>query len=1244
MLSEDHLAYLEGQAISGDLARRVCVTTPEGIGFNFVGPTGRTAQQVRLDRPRDPDAKYIGPAGVASVMPVPPGHEPLVADVSKTLVIVEGSKGILAAASALAGQRHDYALVGLLGCWGWSHQRKPSEDLLALPVRGRDVVVVLDADMADNRAVWESASALQDLLVDVRGARSVSFRSLPGRAKEGTDDILAMSDDPHETFVKLIATASEKLGRRPAAGSSNRFFDNRGGLLLQTTMDFLFAANELAQTAEGTIAVYRDGLYRNGESREWQAVVSRALGEQFREAHYKTINFEALTRTQQMGRVIGARPDRLLINVRNGLLDPMTLELHPHDPEFMSLLRIDVEWDPEALCPTWDSWLEEMLPGQQDALEDALSPMLDPTRTPAQAVFCYGPSNSGKSTVARLMAALVGSENCSSVTLHQLAEDRFASANMYGKLLNIAMDLSSKDVKDLSVFKMLTGEDPVLANRKWGEQFSFTNQALMIFSANDVPKVSETSQAWANRVAPFAFTNSFGERVDESFERKMKSEELPGIFRRLVLALNRRLSRKPGESLRLEAKEDFLRRTNTVAEFLAEKTRPDESGTGRAKVLAAYRVWMEENGNRPLSRNKFYDSMRAQGVEEHKPQGGSWMFKVKVIDPETHDDGPGSAVSSAKSGESADLSHSPLTHSLNENSSQCSKGVDVEKSAENPPKEPSEASLLPFDLETAEAGSLHSCGDGFLRLVQSPGGRIDTGAGWLLSQQGRCLVAHNGFNFDFPALAVHAGMDMLGLSEAGRLYDSKIGALLASPPMSNELPKPSRRYSLNVVAEAVRGRGKADDLKRLAKRFDGFDRIPLGDDEYRAYASADVNALEAILEYMPVDAYAWREMRLMGRLAYAMRVVGWKVDTALLAQKAIEFEARQAAGIEVLRRFGFPDSGAAPHRSNAGRAALEELVAHYGVTDVPRTEKTGAISQRRDDWAGVAIPDGMRPAIEAVWSLNSNRTIHSTVDAARVGDRVYPSVMPYQATGRFSITPGLTVVGKRGGRHHERAMYLPDDGELLVAFDLNQIDARAIAMHSQDAAYMQLFIDPEIDSHRWVAKRLWGNDDDAHRNRAKAIAHGWNYGESLRRISEDSGLDMSVVERFDTGMREEFPRLIQWRDEVREEARSGALLDNGMGRKVKVNPDRAHTQAPAFMGQSLARDLLCEGVLRLPVELVPNIRGLVHDELVLSVPRGDVEDVKAAVLDALQFEYMGVPVTAGFEGSGSSWAEIYGGK
>jgi putative DNA primase/helicase len=66
----------------------------------------------------------------------------------------------------------------------------------------------------------------------------------------------------------------------------------------------------------------------------------------------------------------------------------------------------------------------------------------------------------------------------------------------------------------VSVFKLMTGEDVVLANRKYGAQFTFTNRALFAFSANELPTIGEGSRAYSERIKPFRFDRSFAGRED----------------------------------------------------------------------------------------------------------------------------------------------------------------------------------------------------------------------------------------------------------------------------------------------------------------------------------------------------------------------------------------------------------------------------------------------------------------------------------------------------------------------------------------------------------------------------------------------------------------------------------------------------------------------------------------------------------------------------------------------------------
>ena len=67
-VSQAHRDYLRAQAISDTFVDAVCDSEPDGMVFNFVGPTGRTARQKRLDSPPDADSRFMGPAGVPSVI------------------------------------------------------------------------------------------------------------------------------------------------------------------------------------------------------------------------------------------------------------------------------------------------------------------------------------------------------------------------------------------------------------------------------------------------------------------------------------------------------------------------------------------------------------------------------------------------------------------------------------------------------------------------------------------------------------------------------------------------------------------------------------------------------------------------------------------------------------------------------------------------------------------------------------------------------------------------------------------------------------------------------------------------------------------------------------------------------------------------------------------------------------------------------------------------------------------------
>jgi DNA polymerase-1 len=377
---------------------------------------------------------------------------------------------------------------------------------------------------------------------------------------------------------------------------------------------------------------------------------------------------------------------------------------------------------------------------------------------------------------------------------------------------------------------------------------------------------------------------------------------------------------------------------------------------------------------------------------------------------------------------------------------------------------------------------------------------------------------------------------------------------------------------------------------------------------------------------------------------------GFLVDRALLAERVAEVEARKAGSLAWLAEHaGVPlaDPKGKPYKSplasKGGKESLEAALRAAGATSLWRTGKSQDLDISGEHMKHLASEYGHLPRVREiakhVYRIVGARSVYQTITDNLCPDgRVHPKIGFEQATGRWSVTsPGLTVLGKRGGRHVERDVLLPDQNQVLISVDLSQVDMRALAWLSKDRAYTEML--KHEDPHTQIAIELFG--DAGKREDAKAIGHGWNYGRGIKAISEGNDIDAALVRQFDRSMRERFPRLVQWQDEVRAVAEAGDLLNNGFGRLMRADPQRAHTQAPALMGQGGARDIMMEGLLRLPTYILPMLRAQIHDEIVLSVPEKDADEIGRIVVDALSFDLDGVPILADVSRPGTSWGRCY---
>lgn len=543
-------------------------------------------------------------------------------------------------------------------------------------------------------------------------------------------------------------------------------------------------------------------------------------------------------------------------------------------------------------------------------------------------------------------------------------------------------------------------------------------------------------------------------------------------------------------------------------------------------------------------------------------------------------------------------------------------------------------------------------------------------------------IGHNVMAFDLPALGI---TDLLERTKARRIIDTwTLATVMDTPPDSYQPREGARRwiagspekakgyYALDNLAFQYGVGGKTNDLKALAKQWGGFGEIPTDDPEYREYLEGDVvasrNLLGAMLaKFGQMTDYHWREMRVAAVLS-TVSMNGFRLDQELTQARLDHNDVIRQHNLKWLtEQFGLPTTNKAgkpsknPIATQDGKRAILEAFYAVGVRpgDVPHTA-TGQPALGSDNLNALVEQYKGNAAIEriadAVAGIQGLRTVYGTaMDTVHADGFCHPDLFSLQASGRVSTqNPGLTVFGKRDGRYIERDIFvgdvLPgenDDFHVIFPIDFSQIDARAVAALSQDYTYMDMF-EPGIDLHVENAIAAFGRqaydlDPSGARQDSKQIGHGWNYGLGLEKLAALVGMERAIA--FREMMNQRYRRLVAWKQECADEGAATGRIDNGFGRIMKVNPERAYTQGPALRGQGAARDLMFEAILKMDPQVVRMIKALVHDEVVFSAPISVARDVMHHAVECMTFMWAppGASRPIKIEAEASKFAYRWGG-
>jgi DNA polymerase-1 len=265
------------------------------------------------------------------------------------------------------------------------------------------------------------------------------------------------------------------------------------------------------------------------------------------------------------------------------------------------------------------------------------------------------------------------------------------------------------------------------------------------------------------------------------------------------------------------------------------------------------------------------------------------------------------------------------------------------------------------------------------------------------------------------------------------------------------------------------------------------------------------------------------------------------------------------------------------------------------------------------------------------------------------------------ATGRLSSNnPNLQNIPIRTERGREvRKAFIPrDDNHLILSADYSQIELRLIAEISQDKNMLDAFAQGH-DIHTATAAKVYGlplsEVDSTQRRNAKAVNFGIIYGQSAFGLSQNLGIPRKEAAEIIENYFQQYPGIKQYMQNTMISAREKGYVETIMGRRrylrdinsqnatIRGFAERNAINAPI---QGSAADMIKLAMIKIHQDIIDQklasrMTMQVHDELVFDVPKGEVEAMKAIIVNRMKNAMLvAVPIEVEI-GQGNNWLEAH---
>lgn len=299
-------------------------------------------------------------------------------------------------------------------------------------------------------------------------------------------------------------------------------------------------------------------------------------------------------------------------------------------------MQLGATYNPEADCPRWRQFLEEVFNNDVELIaffQRAVGYSLTGDVREQKIFLLHGGGANGKSTLLKVLSDLFGgyADNASFETFD--ANKRNEASNDLAKLRGkrFVTVIETEEGKRLAEAKVksVTGNDMITCRFLYAEYFSYYPTYKVWLAMNHLPVIRGTDNGIWRRINIIPFNQSFIGREDKTLQEALDSE-LDGILQWALEGLRAWHSRglDPPEIV-IKAVENYRGDSDQIGRWVNDRCVliPGlflPSGKG----YEDYKKWCTENGEEPISQNKWSRRLNDKGLEANPNTANRGWFHV----------------------------------------------------------------------------------------------------------------------------------------------------------------------------------------------------------------------------------------------------------------------------------------------------------------------------------------------------------------------------------------------------------------------------------------------------------------------------------------------------------------------------------------------------------------------------------------------------------------------------------------